>query len=124
MVKKVIDIGGKKVTFRASALVPRLYRHQFRRDILKDMMKLAETVDENDEEASSIPMEDLEVFENVAYMMARHGGDEDVPDTIEEWLDQFDFFGIFEVLPVILELWNINMHQMEEAKKKGVPPKG
>lgn len=123
MVLRKVQVGDKEVTFRASAMIPRLYRARFRRDIMKDMVILAKGMEDNDEEESDMPLENLEIFENVAYVMARHGGG-DISDTIEEWLDEFDVFSIFQILPTILEMWNINMEQTSEAKKKGVQRKG
>lgn len=119
MIKKDIKIDGKMVTFRASATIPRLYRAQFKRDIFKDLLKLQKAVEENedeDKEGSTIPIEDLEMFENVAYIMAKHA-DSSQPDTPEEWLDQFDTFSIYTVLPQILDLWQLNMHTESEVKK-------
>ena len=49
-------------------------------------------------------IEDLEIFENVAYIMAFHA-DPSIPKTIDEWLEQFEMFSIYEILPEILELW-------------------
>ena len=40
MLKKEIEICGKKVPFRSSATIPRLYRAKFKRDIFKDLSKL------------------------------------------------------------------------------------
>jgi len=60
---------------------------------------------------------DLEIFENVAYLMAKHV-DPMQPDNIDDWLDQFDMFAIYEVLPVILELWTANIATQVESKKK------
>lgn len=61
---------------------------------------------------------DLTIFENVAYMMVRHGGN-DVPPTPEEWLDSLDgVFSIYEVLPTILELWQGTNHTTSIPKKK------
>jgi len=57
------------------------------------------------------------MFENVAYIMAKHA-DSKQPSTPEEWLDQFNTFSIYEVLPQILELWNLNVHTESESKKK------
>ena len=37
---KVLTIDGKEVGFRASALTPRLYRHKFGRDIVRDLNQL------------------------------------------------------------------------------------
>ena len=38
--EKTVTIDGKTVTLRASALVPRLYRHLIGRDIIRDMATL------------------------------------------------------------------------------------
>ena len=38
--------------------------------------------------------------------------------TPEEWLDQFNTFSIYEVLPELLDLWNLNISTDVEAKKK------
>jgi len=116
MIKKEIEIDGKAVPFRASATVPRLYRAQFKRDIFKDILKLEKSIKENSEDASGIPIDDLWMFENVAYIMAKHA-DYSQPDTVEDWLDQFNTFSIYEVLPQILELWDINLHTESESKK-------
>nr|DAL97490.1 MAG TPA: tail assembly chaperone protein [Caudoviricetes sp.] len=117
MLKKEIEIDGKLVPFRASATVPRLYRAQFKRDIFKDLMKLDSGLKNNKKESSNLPIEDLEMFENVAYIMAKHA-DQTQPNTPEEWLDQFDTFSIYQVLPQILELWDSNIHTESESKKK------
>ena len=50
-----------------------------------------------------LQIDDLEIFENVAYIMAYHA-DPSIPKTIEEWLDQFEMLYIYQVLPQILEL--------------------
>jgi hypothetical protein len=116
MIKKEIEIDGKIVPFRASATVPRLYRAQFKRDIFKDILKLEKSINENSEDASGIPIDDLWMFENVAYIMAKHA-DSSQPDTVEEWLDQFNTFSIYEVLPQILELWDLDLYMESESKK-------
>jgi hypothetical protein len=117
MIKKEIEIDGKMVLFRASATVPRLYRAQFKRDIFKDLMKLEGGLKKNKKDSSNLPIEDLEMFENVAYIMAKHA-DPKQPNTPEAWLDQFDTFSIYQVLPEILELWDSNIHTESESKKK------
>ena len=48
--------------------------------------------------------------------MAFHA-DPSIPKTIDEWLDQFEMFSIYQVLPEILELWGSNMMTDIEAKK-------
>ena len=49
--------------------------------------------------------------------MARHADPQNVPDSPEEWLDQFQTFSIYQVLPEIIKLWGLNVKQGVEAKK-------
>lgn len=123
MIKKDIDIGGKTVPFRASATIPRLYRAQFGRDIFKDLLKLEKAIKDNEQDSSGVGIDDLELFENVAYIMAKHA-DPSQPDTAEEWLDQFDVLSIYTILPEILGLWNLNLYTDSAAKKKPGPAAG
>ena len=118
MIKREIEICGKMVPFRSSATVPRLYRAKFKRDIFKDLSKLESSYTGKKSEGKEFQIEDLEIFENVAYIMAYHA-DNSIPSTIEEWLDQLEMFSIYEVLPQILELWGDNM-QTDIAAKKGL----
>lgn len=117
MISKTIEIDGKQVEFKASAAIPRLYRIKFRRDIFQDVQKLANAYKENIDESKIFEIVDLEIFENMAYIMAKHANPE-IPNTIEEWLEQFNVFSIYEILPVILELWNLNQETLVESKKK------
>ena len=115
MVKK-IEIDGKQVPFRASAAIPRIYRIKFHRDIYKDLRELEKSVGSTDPENSNLDLFSLEMFENIAYVMARHA-DPSIPDTPEEWLDGFNTFSIYQVLPQIIELWGLNTQQEVESKK-------
>ena len=87
-ITKTIEIDGKEVLFRASAAIPRLYRIKFGRDIYRDLATLEKTVDEND--AGNSP---------------------------EEWLEQFNTFSIYQVLPKIIELWGLNLQTDVTSKK-------
>ena len=107
----------KEVPFKASAAVPRLYRIKFRRDIYKDFAALQTSVQEGDEEGSNLDIESLEVFENIAYIMAKHAAPENVPDNPDEWLEAFNTFSIYEVLPQLIELWGLNVETQAESKK-------
>ncbi len=75
-IQKNITIDGIDVPFKASAAVPRLYRLKFRRDIYQDFAALQKSVGENTEESSALDIESLEVFENIAYIMAKHADPE------------------------------------------------
>ena len=117
MIEKVINISGKDVKFKSSASVPRLYRIKFKRDIFKDLTKLEKAYSKNANSDDDFQIDDLEIFENVAYIMAFHA-DPSIPKSIDGWLEQFDMFSIYQVLPEILELWGDNMITDIESKKK------
>ena len=116
-IKKNITIDGIEVPFKASAAVPRLYRLKFRRDIYKDFSALKTEVTEDDENKSEIGIESLEVFENIAYIMAKHADPENVPDNPDDFLEQFNTFSIYEILPQLIELWGLNTATQVESKK-------
>ena len=115
IVRKV-EIDGKQVPFKASAAIPRIYRIKFNRDIYKDLRSLEKAVGEGDEENSNLDLFSLEMFENIAYVMAKHA-DPNIPDTPEECLDEFNTFSIYQVLPSIIELWGLNVQTEVESKK-------
>lgn len=116
-IKKNILVDGKEVPFKASAAVPRLYRMKFGRDIYKDFAALQKSVSEGDEEKSALNIESLEVFENLAWLMAHHADPDNVPDTPDEWLEEFNTFSIYEILPQLIELWGLNVETQVESKK-------
>ena len=120
--EKVIEIDGKEIKFRATAAIPRLYRIKFGRDIMKDMQDIQRAMEKSDKEP--IPMKMLEVFENVAYLMAKHANPDMEAKTVEDWLDGFDTFSIYVVFPQLLELWRANNQTLVNPKKKAGPPTG
>lgn len=105
MIEKTVIVNNKEVKFKSSATIPRLYRIKFKRDIFKDLAKLEKSFKQD---SNTLEIEDLEIFENVAYIMAWHA-DKSIPPTIDEWLDEFEMFSIYEILPEILELWGSNL---------------
>ena len=130
MVAKTIEICGRPVRFCASASTPRLYRLKFKRDIFADMQKLtkdfqakkaaqkakAQAEDMEQNAGTDLAVESLEIFENVAYIMAFQA-DRTIPDTIDQWLDQFEMFSIYEVLGELVQLWGDNLFTSARAKK-------
>lgn len=112
-----IEIDGKEVAFKASAAIPRIYRLKFGRDIYRDLAALEKNVGENEEGKSTLDLVSLEMFENIAYVMAKHA-DPSIPNTPEEWLDEFNTFSIYQVLPQLIDLWGLNVQTDAEAKKK------
>lgn len=137
---KILLIDGKEVGFRATALTPRLYRHKIGRDIIRDMNQLkrsyekavaARNLKHPGEDATAeqlaeyeaalkdaqLSVMDLEIFENTAFVMARQY-DQNIPDTPEEWLEGFAVFSIYEILPEIMTLWQLNQQTTSTPKKK------
>ena len=115
MVAKTIAICGQPVRFCASAATPRLYRLKFKRDIFADMQKLTKDFQERNA-GTDLAVESLEIFENVAYIMAFQA-DRTIPDTIDQWLDQFEMFSIYEVLGELVQRWGDNLFTSANAKK-------
>lgn len=115
-VRRNIEIDGKEVAFKASAAIPRIYRLKFQRDIYKDIAQLEKSLGDNTEEESNLDLFSLEMFENIAFIMAKHA-DPSIPDEVEDWLDEFNTFSIYQVLPQLIELWGMNIKTDAEAKK-------
>lgn len=107
----------RKSLLRQVPLVPRLYRIKFGRDIYKDLRQLEKSVGENDEDNSNLDLFSLEMFEDLAWLMARHADPANVPDSPEEFLDQFNTFSIYQILPQLIELWGLNVQTEVESRK-------
>lgn len=128
MVEKTIMVGEQEVRMRANALIPRLYRYKFGRDMIADMNALSKSfkkarniaADATEEEIAEAQLSviDLTIFENVAWLMAKQA-DPSIPNNPDEWLETIDgVFSIYEVLPVILDLWQWNNATTSVPRKK------
>lgn len=114
--RKIIEIDGKKIPFDANGAIPRKYRVLTHRDFLLDMDRLIKTASKGE----GYPPEILQSFEDMCHVMAKSADPENVPDTADEWLEQFGTFSIYAVLPEIIELWNVSAAPTVEVKKKVV----
>ena len=114
-----IQVGRTTVPMRASALIPRLYRVKFGRDMIRDMTRLQKNMNEaKDDPEVNLDAADLTIFENIAWMMARHA-DPSVPSEPDEWLDSLDgVLSIYEALPQIIALWSDNIKTTSSLRKK------
>ena len=88
-----------------------------RKLIYKDLRSLEKSVDDGNEESSSLDLFSLEMFENIAFIMAKHAHPDQVPDTPDEWLENFNTFSIYQILPQLIELWGLNVQTEVEARK-------
>lgn len=114
--KQNIEIDGKQIPFKASAAIPRIYRMRFHRDIYQDLRSLEKSVSDGSKENSNLDIFSLEMFENIAYIMAKHA-DPSIPDSPEDWLDDFNTFSIYQVLPQLIQLWGLNTQTDVQSKK-------
>ena len=126
--ERTLKIGGAELRMRASALIPRLYRFRFGRDLIKDMaqlekaykkaMTIKEGATEEERREAELSILDLTIFENVAWAMAKNA-DPNVPNDPDEWLDSINgVFSVYEVLPQILELWTDGLNTTSTPAKK------
>lgn len=114
--KKIVNICGKKVALETNADLPRKYRQTFMRDIFVDVNRLVKLRIEEALKNEDL-CEALTAFENIIYIMAKIA-DESIPDTIDEWLKEFDTFNMYELLPEVINLWQQENKTLVTPKKE------
>ncbi len=85
--KKKIEIDGQEVAFKASAAIPRIYRMRFHGISTRTYGIWKKGLGTGIRKSPTWICSPLEMFENIAYVMAKHA-DPSIPDTPEEWLDE------------------------------------
>ena len=135
--RRSIKINGEYYKFKSSAAIHRMYRIKFGRDIFVDLEQLAKQVEaqeklkkemkekcekegkpfREEDFISTLPISSLELFENIAFLMNKHG-DPKQPSDVDKWLEQFETFDIYSILPQIVDMWNIENKQMSKPKKE------
>lgn len=134
--RKTITLDGKSVQIEANALLPRLYRKEFGRDLMTDMRKLLDSVRISGEalkkarkdpdglaaeliaDPAALDGIDLSVMENITYLMLRSAG-EDVGGNVEEWLASLeDSMTIYMAMPDVIEVWTASQKTTSKSKKK------
>ncbi len=141
--EKIINVGGKDVKLKSSAAFAIIYKSQFRRDPLADIMQLAKVVSKmdlkkiaankdiiedmgDDGEGKEIELLgvleglpgglDTEMFYNFTWALAK-AADKDIPEPIE-FFGQFESFPIFDNLEDTLGLALTSMNVSVQPKKK------
>jgi hypothetical protein len=117
--EKTLTIDGKQVRFKSTGATPLRYKIQFQRDYFADIMKLREAIKKGGEKQKNIGVEDLnihlldfEVFYNIAWALAKTA-DPNIPEPLT-WLDEFEEFPIFEIIP---EIQDLLMKSLQSKKK-------
>ena len=109
---KMLDLEGKQVKAVANALIPRLYRFHFGTDLIMDLQKFQKSYQDDPATVSFAPVE------NLCWLMLKEGG-EDVGETPDEWLASLGtVFGLYELLPTVVEMWASNAATTSKPKKK------
>lgn len=143
MAQKVIEIKGIPHKFSATGATPRKFRNHFKQDMMLKMVEISEKAEEiAKEEAAkrkaakeagieyvesqqdSVAAIDMEFAENLAYIMCI---DENKPNSVDEWLSQFDLMDGYTVVLEAFELWEENEitttppnEDGKNSKKKGM----
>ena len=94
--EKIINIDGKDVRFKSTAVLPLRYKAQFGRDMFADVVAIQDSWDEEKQQFTG--RLDLELVYNVVWCMAKSANPEIEPpfewyDQFEEGLPIFDAFG-------------------------------
>ena len=127
---------GRSYRCRASAFTPIQYGKLFPgHDYLKDIQKMLEKNEElEDGGETDFTTEDYELFVQLTYVFAYQGLSEspklnDAQRDFREkypdpwtWIDSFDSFSIYEILPEITELWIGNEKAAIKAKNQNPAP--
>lgn len=130
--EKIVEIDGKPVKLRCTAVLPRLYRATFGRDFFGDITAIskaseADSADKNDDspkrrkrrKKSDSTSRTVTFIENLAFLMARSGDPEHVPPDIMQWLDSFDDpNAVLSVADEVLCLYQRNNRTTASPKKK------
>ena len=105
--EKTIIIDGKEVPFKSNGAIPFRYKQQFGKDFFAEIAKMSAGNKE-----FTMENVDLEVFYNLAWVFAKTA-DKTIPAPME-WLETFDTFPIFDIMPEIQDMLLATM----QTKKK------
>ena len=113
--EKILKIDGKDVVFKSTAGTLLRYRNNFGTDMLKDVINLQKKLQKVKEDASEFDAVDLDTFAKLAWAMAKTANGRIPP--IEQWLDNFETFSIYSILPDLLSLMTDNLKQQQQITK-------
>lgn len=102
--EKTIFIDNKEIRLKSTAATPLRFKAQFGKDFFSEILKLGNLskIKKNSIDYSIFNNTDFEVFYNIIWILAKTA-DNSIPEPIT-WLDRFDEFPLFEILPQIQDL--------------------
>lgn len=112
--EKTIEIDGKQVRFKSTAATPLRYKAQFGKDYFSEIMKLEglTKLGKAKNKAEALKEIDFDTFYNLVWILAKTA-DKSIPEPLE-WLDGFEEFPLFEIIPQVQDLILISI----QGKKK------
>lgn len=113
--EKTLNIDGRQVNFKSTGAFLLRYKAQFHRDAIKDIYKLDEAIDENNE-IKDIDALDLEVFYNLIWTLAKTA-DKNIEGPME-WLDSFGEFPLMDIIPEVMGMIMSCLTSSVDSKKK------
>ena len=137
MEKELTIEAGKRCNFKASAFSPIQYNRLFKgRDFLRDIQAMAEKSQEmQDGDRAAFTAENYEQFARMAYLFAYQGLSPTPSQTQQQkdflaqypdpwsWIDSFNTFSIYQLLPEIVALWyGSDIRLVKEKKAPPAPP--
>ena len=109
----IVRIGEKDIPMLAMASADVDYWHIFHEDPIK--LQTAKDLDEGDMiifiQKMGFVMAKFAEFKNRKEMAKLN------EDSFLEWLDQFDTFSIYQILPELIDLWGMNIKTTVPARK-------
>ena len=135
--ERIVKMGGRLVKLRATAALPRRFRAAFGRDFFSALENVNKANKSVERKAKKTPPDDkealadlesakvrlsgktMELFENLAFIMARSADPENVPPDIADWLDSIDDpNAILKISGDVIELYRANNKTTAIPKKK------
>ena len=111
MIEKIIKAGTKDVGIKCPASFPIRYKSKYGRDFFEDIVKLSEDSGNLSRFAN--------VIYEMAHMMASYA-DPNIPKAIEDWLDTFEEFPVFDIATEVIKFANetvISKKVAEQSEK-------
>ena len=111
MAKKTIIKNGKEYHFAATGATPRKFRNHFKRDMLTELANIYKDTDKETMKA----LQNMGLMEDMAYIMCI----DEKPETVDEWLEQFELMDGIEIVTEAFELWEDSEKTLVKAEEAG-----
>lgn len=110
--QKILNLEGEEVKAVSNALIPRLYRFHFGKDVIMELQRF------RDAYAKDPLSVDFTPLENLTWLMLKQGG-ENVGEQPEEWLATLESpLSVYELSAEIMDLWMQSQKVTSTPKKK------